>query len=184
MMMVTGLASVMQASVAGMDRYDGTAITKLWNSVCDYVDSNAGVTCSWSGMSSSVPPVPETIPVLEAKVLTTAGRVLDISGINELTTCQAVLGKLSSAMNTAVNNWKLILPASMFFITAVPGNLTPNSSTINLLPSMATDTNTAFQAISTNIISGLLTAMFMTPAAGTHSGMFTGTAFQTGPGIH
>jgi len=179
-MNVNSLASDMKDSVSGISQYDGTGITKLWNAICDYVESNGVVVCQWSGAAPVTPPT-EIIPGVQAKILTAAGRVLDVSGIDNITTCGGVLSKLSLAMNTAVNSWMLMLPESMGFVTLAPGGLVPFSSTISLLPSMATDTGAAFRSLSANIIAGLGTASFL-PASGTHLA-YTGVG-SPAPGIH
>ena len=179
---ITFSPSIM-SSVSGINQA-GIGINLLWQAICNYVDTNAMVTCMWSGSSTSVPPVPEVIPTVLAKVVTAAGRDLSpyLVGIDSVSTCAEALGKLSLAMNTAILQWKLILPTELLFITMAPGTVV-SPSTIVLTPSMATDSTTAFNLLGSQIIAGLSTVMF-TPIAGSHSGIFFGAATQTIPGIH
>ena len=181
MLLPPALASSMMGSVSGLNQA-GPGIELLWQSICNYIDTNGMVACTWTAVSASTPPTPDPLVSVTGNVITAAGRSLTpyLTGIDQLTDCSAVLGMLSMAMNMATLQWKVMLPPTMGFITFPGTAITP--ATISLTPSMATDSLTAFTLMSSQIIAGLSTVSF-TPSSGTHAIIYTGVGVYV-PGIH
>lgn len=176
----TSMASSLMGSVNGLTSHIGS-VDLLWNAVCNYVEINATVVCTWLAFSPSTPPTPDPLngPV-SCSVLTTAGRTLSLVGLDQVTSAAAALSLLSTAMNLAVQGWQALLPVTQGFLTS-PGVVIPLSSTILLTPSMSSDRFSAFEHMATEIIRGLGTVSF-TPTAGTHLAYTGGGSFI--PGIH
>ena len=181
MIIPAAFASSMMGSVAGLNQA-GMGINLLWNSICNYIDANGMVNCAWAAVSASVPPTPDPLVSVMGNVITAAGRSLDpyLVGIDQVRDCSTALSMLSTAMNLATLQWKVILPPTMGFI-ATPGTVIA-PATIFLTPSMTKDTYTAFNLLSTQIIAGLMSVSF-TPSAGSHLGIYNGVGTYI-PGIH
>ena len=180
MLLPPALASSMMGSVSGLQT--GPGIELLWQSICNYIDTNGMVACTWAAVSTTFPPTPDPLVSVTGNVITAAGRSLTpyLTGIDQLTDCSAVLGMLSMAMNLATLQWKVMLPPTMGFVTAPGTVIAP--ATISLTPSMATDTLTAFTLMSSQIIAGLSTVSF-TPSSGFHAIIYSGVGVYI-PGIH
>lgn len=181
MIIPVDFANHMMNSVNGLNQA-GQGINILWNAICDYIDQNAVVSCVWSAVSSSVPPVTDPLTSVMGGINTAAGRSLDqyLVGINQLTDCTSVLNMLSLAMNMATLQWLAVLPTEQGFVTSPGVAISP--ATIVLTPSNTTDTFMAFSKMGTDIVNGLSAFSFL-PSAGLHLGVFSGVGTYI-PGIH
>jgi hypothetical protein len=171
------MAASLMNSVSGMTSPGG--VNLLWNAVCDYVDQNAMVNCTWSAVSATVPPVTDPLMSVVGSVLTAAGRTLTLPAFDQATTAEAALGILSTAMNLAVQSWQALLPTTQGFLVSPGMVMVP--STIALTPSMATSSLPAFTLMASQIIQGLMSVTF-SPVAGSHLGIYNGAGVFL-PGI-
>lgn len=146
-------------------------LSKMWDSVCSYVKSNAQVFYSWIAVSASVPPTPDPMVVITASIDTSFDTGLNIPGLDQITDSTTALNAIGAAMNLAAASWMIKFPTG-FLVS--PCLVIPS---IVLTPSMATDQMSALTAICTSIIAGIKLA---TPAmAGSHSGVYTGAGVFT-----
>ena len=157
-----GMASAIISSVSGStDAYD--ANSKFYKALCDYVEGNAQVFYSWSAVNPSGSPDPQVI--IEAKIKTTGSL-----SPNGATTCDTALAQFSADLNRNASSWQIVWPAG-FGLS--PAFVIP---TINIIPSMATEQQSAMLSVCTQIIAGLKQAT--QTAAGAHAA-YVGTATFT-----
>lgn len=164
MMTPSAMASYIIGQLQGMTD-PAIANTTLANAISSYVMSNAEVMYAWSAVSP--PPASTPDPMVIIKATVTGSLTLTPSGA---TTAEAANLAFSNTLNTGFATWTVVWPPG-FALT--PAFLIP---TISITPSQATDMNSAWLAVCTQIIAGLVAA---TPAASGAHGSYTGAASFT-----
>lgn len=158
MMTPSAMANFIIGQIQGIDKAD-QAINTFYSALCQYVETNMQVLYSWS--ATMPPPVstPDPMVLLDCKVKTTGS--MTPSGAN---TPEAANQMFSAVLNQNAALWTVVWPAG-FALT--PAFIIP---TISITPSGATDMNSAWLAVATQIIAGLKAA---TPTATGVHGSFT-----------
>lgn len=157
------MASQMKSALSGCT---GGGIYTMWDSICDYVESNADVMYSWTAVSTSVPPVTDTTVMINAGIDTSGGRVLNVPGLDQATDANTALGIITVGMNQAASGWTIKWPQG--FILS-PCYVIPS---IVLTPSMKTEQLEALDFICSQVIGGINAA---TPGTmGIHLGVYQG----------
>ena len=148
-----------------LDGCTSDGLSKMWDSICSYVKSNAQVLYSWVAFSSSVPPTPDPMVVITASI-DTSGSSLSVPGIDQITDTDTALSMISAGMNLSAAKWKIKFPTGF---SVSPCFVIPS---ISLRASNSSIQMTALQSICSDVISGITAA---TPGmAGTHT-IYTGT---------
>lgn len=135
----------------------------FYNALCSYVEANAQVFYAWVATNPTGSPDP--MVVITATIKTTGS--LSPSGIDNPS---GALAAFSANLNSQAALWQVIWPPGF---ALSPAFVIP---TINITPSMATDMNSAWNAVCAQIIAGLKTA---TPAAAGAHGAYVGAATFT-----
>ncbi len=146
-------------SLQGINTPGGVNI--MWNTICDYVQSNAQVLYSWAATSTTLPPTPDPMVVISATINTAPGRVLSLPGIDQARDASTALSILSAGMNMAAATWMIQFPIG-FLVS--PCLIIP---TISLSPSGLNNQLGAMNLLSTQVLAGIRTATPFT--AGTHT---------------
>lgn len=139
------------------------AINALWSAICDYFESNAEVSYSWSAVNPSGTPDPEVMWIGNIK---TSGSLT----LTNAATPEQALSLLTSMLNTQIATWVVEPPAGY--------SLTPMliEPMINLGVSKADTRDSALEAFAGYIIEGVVKATSST--SGTH-GAYSGTGTFT-----
>jgi hypothetical protein len=154
MMTPNAMASFIISQIQNINE-PNAAISMFYSALCSYVSLNMQVQYSWS--ATTPPPVstPDPMVLLDCKVLTSGS--MTPSGA---TTPDSACSMFSAALNQNAATWQVIWPAGF---TLSPAFIIP---TINITPSGATDMNSAWLAVCSQIIAGLKAATPM--ATGVH----------------
>ena len=164
MMTPDGMANFIISQIQGMTD-PGAANNAFYSALCTYVEANMDVTYAWTGALTSPPFTKDPMTVLSCKVKTSG--TLTPSGA---TNPGDALSMFSAILNQNAALWTVIWPVGF---TLTPAFIIP---TITITPSGATDMNSAWLAVATQIIAGLKSA---TPAAtGSHASFVGAAAFS------
>lgn len=165
MMTPNAMASYIIGQLQGIDNA-ANAINTFYSALCSYVESNMEVIYSWSATTPPPTSTPDPMVVLNCKVKTTGS--MAPSGIDNP---GGALAAFSADLNRNAALWTVIWPAGF---TLTPALIIPS---ISISASGATDMNSAWLSVCSEIIAGLKAA---TPiATGAHGGFSVPTPGAT-----
>ena len=160
-MVASEMAQAVINRVRGCDEPVDTN-NKVYEAVCNYIESHAEIIYSWAGTLSGAPD-----PVVTIKAtIKTAGNLVPTGA----TTPESAMSAWSSMWNSNMMTWKIVWPSGF---TLSPVLILP---TIKFTLSYATDQLSAVTHICREIINGIKKA---TPSASGSHGAFTGVASFT-----